>query len=89
MTNITTMTRSTDDQITLLRCLVCGPILGDLSVQIFLCTSIRMSHSDDMHFTSSSDSTFYTMGDITEFWVFFLDHSQSTTGNELTPIRLF
>lgn len=67
MTNITTMRRSTDNQTTLLACLCCKPILGDLSVQIF----IRMSHSDEMHLTPSSDSTFYTMGDITEFWVFF------------------
>lgn len=39
------MTRSTDDQITLLRCLVCGPILGDLSVQIFFCVHLSECHT--------------------------------------------
>lgn len=43
-----------------------------VSIDIFIVyTSIRMSHSDEMHLTPSSDSTFYTMGDITEFWAFF------------------
>lgn len=72
MTNTTTMTRSSDNQITLVRCLGSGPFWEICQFRyFFVYTSIRMSHSDKMHLSPSSDSTFYTMGDITEFWAFF------------------
>lgn len=66
------MTRSSDNQITLVRCLGSGPFWEICQFRyFFVYTSIRMSHSDKMHLSPSSDSTFYTMGDITEFWAFF------------------
>lgn len=45
MTNITTITRSIDNQTTLLACLCCKPIMGDLSVQIFFCVQLSECHT--------------------------------------------